>query len=264
MTPQHVGLRVLRLVDTSRRAHFADGRSGPRVLVTYVRYPRGASRPLPLVVFCHGFASEPRVYARLLDAWARAGYVVAAPVFPVESKDAPGGPSEADLGNEPADISFVISQLTGGATPLSGLVDPTRIAVAGQSDGGEAAVAVAYDTRFLDRRIDAAVILSGAAFPGAKPFPAGTPPRLAVQGTADVVNRPFLTRAYFALARRPKFMLSLLGAPHLAPYAGPDRWSSVVERASIAFLDHYLRHAPLRGLLAAGTQPGVARLTADP
>ena len=59
--------------------------------------------------------------------------MVAAPVFPLESADAPGGPDESDLVNEPGDISFVISQLLaasaapGGA--LSGLIDPGRIAV---------------------------------------------------------------------------------------------------------------------------------------
>ena len=40
-------LRVLRFVDQSRRAHFRDGTSGPRVLVTYVRYPDAGVRRRP-------------------------------------------------------------------------------------------------------------------------------------------------------------------------------------------------------------------------
>ena len=37
--------------------------------------------PFPLIVFGHGFDVTPSVYARLLQAWTRAGYVVASPVF---------------------------------------------------------------------------------------------------------------------------------------------------------------------------------------
>ncbi len=254
----------MRLVDTSRSAHFRNGTGGPRVLVTSVRYPRGVRTPMPLIVFCHGFATTPHVYARLLDAWARAGFVVAAPVFPVESANAPGGPSEDDLVNEPGDVSFVISQFTRARNPVRRLIDPARIAVAGQSDGAEAALAVAYDPRYLDRRIDAAVILSGAGLPGTMRFPAGTPPLLAAQGTADTINRPDLTRSYFRLARRPRFLLWLIGAPHLAPYVSSDRWASAVRRTTTAFLERYLRDGPLAPLLAAGDEPGVARLTANP
>ena len=109
--PAPIGLRVLRLVDRSRVAVFRDGRSGPRTLVTYVRYPRSGRGPFPLIVFGHGFALLPGSYAKLLNAWTRAGFVVAAPVFPVENEHAPGGPDENDLSNQPGDMSFVISRL---------------------------------------------------------------------------------------------------------------------------------------------------------
>jgi predicted dienelactone hydrolase len=234
------------------------------VLVTEVRYPPHGRGPFPLVVFAHGFAETPDVYARLLDEWARAGYVVAAPVFPVESPNAPGGPDESDLGNEPGDISFVISRLTGRTSRLRPPIDPTRIAVAGQSDGAEAALSVAYDRRFRDARIDAAIVLSGAALPGFRRPPAGAPPLLAVQGTADPINRPSLTAAYFSLMRRPKFLLWLLGASHLPPYTTADRWAAVVRWTTTAFLDRYLRSAALPPLIAAADRPGVARLVSEP
>jgi hypothetical protein len=63
--------------------------------------------------------------------------------------------------------------------------------------------------------------------------------------------------------RRPKFLLWLVGATHLPPYTTGDRWAAVVDRASTAFLDHYLRGAPLRPLLEAGTKQGVARIVSD-
>jgi fermentation-respiration switch protein FrsA (DUF1100 family) len=254
-----VGVRTFRLVDHTRQVRYRTGVVRPRILVTTVRYPLAGQAPFPLIVFAHGFAVAPSAYAALLAAWARAGYVVAAPLFPLESPTAPGGPDESDLVHEPADIRFVITQLERG--PLRRLVDPRRIAVAGQSDGGVAALAAAFDAGFRDPRIDAAVILSGAQLPGARVV--GVRPLLAVQGTADTINRPDNTRAFFGAARRPKFVLWLLGAPHLQPYTTDAGYRTVVARAAIAFLDHYLRGRPLRPLLA-DAPAGKARLTADP
>jgi dienelactone hydrolase len=262
--PPVLRLRVVRLVDRSRVAHFEDGTIAPRTLLTSVRYPAGALHRLPLIVFAHGFDLTPDAYTRLLDAWARAGYVVAAPTFPVEGAGAPGGASESDLVNEPGDLRFVISKLTASASPFRGLIDPSRVAVAGQSDGAEAALAAAYDPRYRDRTIDAAVILSGAPFPGFTGSPRGSPPLLAVQGTGDPLNRPGVTASYFSLMRRPKFLLWLLGATHLPPYTTDDRWAAVVDRATVAFLDRYLRNAPAGALAAAGTAPGIARMVSRP
>jgi dienelactone hydrolase len=283
-----VGLRELRLVDASRTIRLPDGTSEPRVLVTYVRYPATgppgrtdlrdapaarSAGPFPLVVFGHGFAVTPALYARLLQSWARAGYVVAAPVFPLENENAPGGPDESDLVNQPADMSFVIGQLlaagnAAGRGPLAGLVDSRRVAVAGQSDGGDTALAVAYDPRFRDRRVGAAVILSGAEIPaeGSFAFPAGGPPLLATQGTADTVNLPSETDAFFEAASPPKYLLSLQGAEHLPPYSRQGPQLAIVERVTVAFLNAYLekKSAALRELQAAGDVAGAATLLAQP
>jgi len=53
----------------------------------------------------------PADYAPLLRAIASAGYVVAAPIFPLTNTHALGGPNEADLVNQPRDVSFVITKL---------------------------------------------------------------------------------------------------------------------------------------------------------
>jgi dienelactone hydrolase len=255
---------VLRFVDNTRRAQFRNGTSSARLLVTQVRYPTRGRAPFPLVVFAHGLAETPNVYGGMLDAWARAGYVVAAPIFPVESPSAPGGPDEADLVNEPRDLSFVISRLTARSSSLRTLIDANEIAVAGQSDGAEAALSVTYDRRYRDRRIDAAIVMSGAALPGFKEPPPGSPPLLATQGTSDPLNSPGTTLAYFGLMRRPKFLLWLVDAAHLEPYTTNDRWAGVVRRTATAFLNHTLKGGPLRSLIVAGTVPGVARVVSYP
>jgi dienelactone hydrolase len=263
--PFRVALRVLTLIDRSRTIRLPNGAVGPRRLVTLLRYPVHAPCPCPLVVFGHGFAVTPTPYAPLLRAWVRAGYVVAAPVFPLENAHAPGGPNEADLINQPRDMSFVISRL---AASYPRLLDPRRVAVAGQSDGGETALAVAYDVHFLDRRVRAAVILSGAKIPGVGgfSFPRPAPPLLATQGTADSINPPSFTHEFFDSAPAPKFLLELLGAGHLPPYTREQPQLQIVARVVVAFLNRYLKHehGALQRMTSAADVAGVSTLIADP
>ena len=262
-----IGVRVLHLIDRSRHVVLRGGRVLARALTTYVRYPAAPGGPFPLIVFGHGFAVTPAPYARLLDAWARAGFVVAAPVFPLGNANAPGGPDESDLHNQPADMSFVVSALVrasraGGQLP--GLINPRQIALAGQSDGGDTALAAAYDPRFRDPRIDAAVILSGAEIPGLGTFafPRRGPALLATQGTADTINLPSETELFFTAAPGPKYLLRIFGAGHLGPYTTPGLQLAVVERVTIAFLRRYLeRDAAVR--LASGPKGAGAVLLGE-
>lgn len=255
-----VRIRVYRFVDRSRAIRLPDGEREPRPVTVVVRYPAQAVRE-PLIVFGHGFALTPATYRNLLNAWARAGYVVAAPVFPLGNADAPGGPDESDILNQPGDMSFTITQLE---RVLRSRIDPARVAVAGHSDGAVTALEAAYDRRFRDRRIRAAIVLSGAEAGGFGSFPRDGPPLLAVQGTADPINPPAATTYYFAAARRPKFLLLLLGASHLPPYTYEQPQLSIVERVTLAFLGHYLEGRPLSALSAAARRPGLTRFTALP
>jgi fermentation-respiration switch protein FrsA (DUF1100 family) len=285
--PFAVGLRVIRILDSSRTIQLPDGRMVPRILVTYVRYPAlgpasGQDRmgappavaggPYPLIVFGHGYNVTPAPYTPLLRAWARAGYVVAAPVFPLENANAPGGPNESDLINQPRDMSVVITRLlslsAAGRGLLSGLIARREVAVSGQSDGGNTALTVSYHPRYRDERIRAAVILSGMEIPGLSGYEmaSGSPPLLATQGTSDTINPPSFTTEFFDAAAPPKFLLRLLGAPHLPPYTDEQPQLGIVERVTIAFLDRYLKHrARAAGTMArAGNVVGVAELQADP
>jgi predicted dienelactone hydrolase len=269
-------LRVLRVVDHSRLIG-----AEPRTLVTVVRYPavgapsardipnaqpERAGGPFPLIVFAHGYRLAPYTYTRLLQAWAHAGYVVAAPAFPLTNADAPVA-DRSDLINQPQDLRFVISRLLAQrGAPLGGLIDGTRIALGGHSDGVDSALAIAYGKR-RDRRVRAALGFSGAEISAFRRFsrsPGGVP-LLAVQGTADSVNAPSGTYSYFADAPRPKYLLMLLGAEHTAPYQNEQPHLGIVARVSTAFLDGYLKGdtAAGRRLAARGSVPGVSTLQID-
>jgi dienelactone hydrolase len=278
-----VGEIVVAYADHSRWVTFLGHRPVPRQLVTVIRYPAAidssrmdvlaapparSAGPFPLVVFAEGYDITPAPYARLLQTWAQDGYVVAAPIFPLSNADAPGGPDESDLVNQPTDMSFVITQMLRGDARrrgiLSHLLNPHAVAVTGQSDGGSTGLAAAYDEHYVDHRIDAAMILSGAMIPGigGYTFPPPSPPLLAVQGTGDTVNAPASTYHYFALAPEPKFLLSLFGAPHLGPYTDEQPQLGIVERTTTAFLDRYLKHetGALLRMQRAGNVPNLASL----
>ena len=99
-----------------------------------------------------------------------------------------------------------------------------------------AALAVAYDGRFRDPRVRAAIILSGAEPAGMRASQRG-PPLLAMQGTADPINDPSNTIAYYRFAHRPKFLVLLVGASHRLPYTASSpssgSWSALRSPSSI-------------------------------
>jgi predicted dienelactone hydrolase len=282
--PFAVGKIAITFTDSTRHVILSGRRRVPRRLQTVIRYPalgdpsqvdvRDAPSarvggPFPLIVFAHGFNATPDTYTQLLRAWAQAGYVVAAPAFPLTNAKAPGGAKESDLVNQPKDMRVVISRMLArnGASygVLSGLINPSQIAVAGHSDGGSTALAVAYNRRYVDHRIRAAVILSGAEIPGVfgYSFPAPSPALLAAQGTADHSNAPASTYRYFRIAPNPKFLLSLLGAGHGPPYISQQPQLSIVERVTTAFFDAYLKEGAgaLSQMWSALNVPGVATLS---
>jgi fermentation-respiration switch protein FrsA (DUF1100 family) len=165
-------------------------------------------------------------------------------------------------------ISSLLHPITTVEDRLSHMIDFRRIAVAGQSDGGDTALAAAFDPSVRDRRIQAAVILSGAEDPFAPAFtmsPAG-PPLLAIQGTADTVNPPYQTYAFFQGAARPKYLLKLLGAGHQPPYTEPGSELGTVERMTLSFLNRYLkgRSPAFARYVASGSAGPGSVLVADP
>ena len=266
--PYAVAQRTSRS-STARDVRYRGGPARPLVLVAVVRHPLRAPGPCPLIVFGHGFAVTPAPYASLLRAWARAGYVVAAPIFPLENANAPGGPDESDLVNQPRDMSVVITQRSGG---LRGLIDRRRIGVSGQSDGGETALAVAYYVRSLTgvnapryplRRQDPRAV--GFSFPA--------PTRHCWRPRAPPTRstRPCSPARSSMSRRRPKYLLTMFGAAPPAPVH--DRAATPGDRRA---RDHRVfrpvRARRVRGVrgrrgrrgrsLRLGTSPGLPALRA--
>jgi len=175
MTPAESGLQL-----TSR------GLSGvPRDALSTVRTnavsgatPAGRQRALPVVVLSPGFTNSRSTLTALSEDLASYGYVVAgvdhtyesfATAFPdgrvttCLAREAPRrgrGFWEKVVAGRAADVSFVLDELTGAhpAWPGAGLIDPSRMAMAGHSAGGAAAIAA----MLADSRIRAGIDMDGA------------------------------------------------------------------------------------------------------
>ena len=166
--PFTVRSETIMLFDPSRSTP-ARGKvpaSPGRRLVTDLLVPSGVLAPMPLVVFAHGWNSNPTVYQPLLEQWAQAGFLVAAPVFPDSTDLYPGSPV-SDYADQAEDMSFVITSLLHSHVVS---VDPTRIAVAGHSDGGTDVALLALDPAYADPRVRAVVCLSGELPSGVAPY----------------------------------------------------------------------------------------------
>lgn len=257
-----------------------DGRAlGDRKLPTAVRIPASArlpggasgpaTGPFPLVVFAPGYRQCPKMYAHLLNAWASAGYVVAAVTFPLTNCHVPAADALEDVQYQPADVSYVIRRLLAltkkPSSSLAGLVNPRKVAVAGHSDGGDTVAAMAGNTCCVDHAVVAAVVLAGAAFPalGGTYFGPGSPPTLFVQGSLDPINQPVESvKLYDADSTGIRYYLNIFGADHLNPYEGNGVQEHLVARVTVAFLDRYLAGQRAAGadLLRHGDVPSVAQI----
>jgi dienelactone hydrolase len=146
--------------------------------------PEGRQRGLPFVVLSPGFTNSRSALTALAEDLASHGYVAAgidhtyesfgtafpdgrvATALAREARRGGTGSQEQVAAGRAADVSFVLGELTGAhpAWPGAGLIDPSRIAMAGHSAGGAAAIAA----MLADSRIRAGIDMDGAT---AAPIP---------------------------------------------------------------------------------------------
>jgi dienelactone hydrolase len=157
-----VGITSLWLTDISRPDPWATGVNARE----------------PLVVLSPGFTNSRSMLTALAEDLASHGYVVAgidhtyesfATAFPDgrvttclarETRRRGEGFWEKLAAGRAADVSFVLNELTGAhpAWPGAALIDPSRIAMAGHSAGGAAAIAALL----ADSRIRAGIDMDGS------------------------------------------------------------------------------------------------------
>ena len=175
MTPAESGLQLTSRGITGLRP---DALSTTRTNAAVGATPEGTQRSHPLVVLSPGFTNSRSALTALAEDLASHGYVVAGIEHTYESygtafpdgrvttclarqaRERDSGFQEKVMGGRAADVSFVLSELTGAepAWPGSALIDPSRMAMAGHSLGGAATIAALL----ADSRILAGIDMDGS------------------------------------------------------------------------------------------------------
>jgi dienelactone hydrolase len=262
---------TLTLVDRSRPTDDPAGvrTADRRTLATEVWVPR-ARGPFPLVVFAHGNNGHPRKLTQLLSTWARAGYVVAAPAFPLTNDESGAASVIPDYVQQPADLSFVITQLLRqsrrAGSPLSGRVDPRHIGAAGHSLGGATVYGLVAEPCCRDRRVDAAIFMDAIRLPFAGAVrPRVEGPVLFIHIEGDPATPYAGTLEQYRRARPPKLMMTLTQGIHFEPYENaPSPHDRAVADATTAFWDAYLagRRGAVPRIVSGGTEAGSSTVDA--
>jgi alpha-beta hydrolase superfamily lysophospholipase len=259
-------------IDASRRTPRTATYAGAsdRTLRVLIWRSDGATAQ-PLLLMAHGFGGRPEKFDAFARSVAAAGFVVAAPAFPLTNEDAPGGFESGlgDLVNQPGDLSFVLSQLlqaSSSATDrLAGAINDDQLAVLGHSLGGATVIGLTRKRCCTDARLRA-VILVAAAVPLASVFGSDVVvsglPTLIIQGTADPTVAYSTAPAYYEHIDAPRFLVGLLGVGHSEALESqvepPIAARDAAQRLSIAFLDAVFGNATdafsgiLTSLAAAG------------
>ncbi|HEY3830983.1 MAG TPA: hypothetical protein VGO03_01700 [Acidimicrobiia bacterium] len=255
-------VRHQTFVDTSRpTATPGNAAYSPRRTLPTDLYIPTAATPRPLIMFSHGYKGAPAKFTQLFRAWAAAGYFVAAPQFPLTSTRGKPYDIVTDYVNQPADISFVLTQLLDG--PLRSKIDATRIAAAGLSLGGATTYGLVYDPCCRDPRLRAAAIFDGVRLPFSKPFGQNSIPVLFAHIDTDIAAPYSVARKAFAASASPKWFITYHLGIHPEAYEDePSPHDQTAIATSIDFFDLTLlgdQSASTR-LMRDGNHPGEASI----
>jgi len=277
--PFAVGVRTETFVDDTRPTDSTPGFDGApeRTLPTTIYYPAAegepgaapvenaqpAAGPFPFVLFSHGVNSLGSDYEALLTQWVEAGFVVAAPDYPLGSSDAPGAsPVVSDAAQQAVDASFVTDRVLelDGVGPT---IDAERIGAAGHSLGAITTSGFALSNRYRDDRVDVAIQFAApTGFEGGVTY---DKPVLLEHGDADGSVPYALTATNFADIPAPAFLVTLLGAEHTEAFRGGDiAAADVVAATTLDFLTGFLGDDPdaVDRIVDDGDVPGVSTVEA--
>jgi len=220
--------------------------SDERTLETTIAFPTDAKKRLPLIVLAHGLDGNPGKFKILMSAWAAAGYVVAAPQFPLTNDLKEGESLVPDYENQPADVSFTIDEVLkmgkkSSDEKIAGLVDKRHIGVAGLSLGGGTVYGLVFNTCCIDERVDAAVVMSGIRLDFDEgEFDFRDLPTLLVHGDADGIYN--ISVETYPQLGTPKWFVTLHESTHAAPFEDSvDPADDAVPVITTAFFDRYLK-----------------------
>jgi predicted dienelactone hydrolase len=239
--------------------------------------PASQFGPFPLVIWAHGVTGAGAGDLDEFEPWVQAGYMVAAPTFPLSS--GPNGVAGAlvDTSNQPGDMSFVLTEVLklgeDSNNPLHGIMESDHVAAAGHSLGAITVLGF-YSKEYADSRFKAVVDESGAGagfllkdndFNGIKA------PLLAVHGLIDDTVPAQADYATWLAAPPPKFFLALPNQGHNPPFFPtvgdpPTSLNILVDSVVVAFLDAYLKDDKdgVARMEKIGNVPNVASLLAVP
>jgi len=201
----------------------------------------------------HGYGGLPEKFDAFATAIAGAGFVVAAPAFPLTNQNTPCGwiTGASDLPDQPEDVSFVIGALLAanatGADPLFGMIDPGALTVLGHSLGGVTIEGLAHTDCCTPPTLAAAILV-------ADPFGLATatwprvlsgPPTLVLHGQPDpVVSFDFAPELFLSLPQ-PRVLVGLHNAGHSdlleSQVEPPIPPRAAAEAATLAFLNAHVR-----------------------
>jgi predicted dienelactone hydrolase len=250
--------------------------------------PGGASPAsgYPLIVFSHGFTGCNTQTKFLMQALARAGYLVVAPNHKdagcargrhfgnggrkpeIAFRDA-GQWSDTTYRDRRDDIEAVLDAVL-SRDQFAGLpVDRNRVGIAGHSLGGYTVLGLAGGwASWKDPRVKAVLALSPYCSPflGRARLKDVSVPVMYQGGTRDFGITPTVkkTQGAFDQSRAPKFYVELDGAGHFAWTDLNRAYVSTIDAYSVAFFDAYLKDYKdgLAKLMKAGRPKDVSDLRA--
>jgi dienelactone hydrolase len=234
--------------------------------VTTIYRPNGAG-PFPLILFAHGLSGHPEKFTKLFSVWADAGFAIAAPAFPLtNSHVANTNANVADVGQQPADLSFVLDNVLAQdkqrQSRLFHAIDAHNIGAGGLSLGGLTTYMLVYDKCCRDQRIDAAAVLDG--------FRTGIPldghvPLLIAHSDTDPTLPYTDAKESFAAASAPAWFVTLHGASHATQWENDvTPFDHIAERITTDFWDATLNHnaQAFARLQRDATVPGLSSIVA--